>query len=73
MDETTTRSTAVPTNKFTLRELRVGQRVAHEDSPTRLGTVIELGQGGIKVKWDSGRTSYYRADRRGNVPLKEPP
>jgi hypothetical protein len=73
MDKTTTRSTAVPTNKFTLRELRVGQRVAHEDSPTRLGTVIELAQGGIKVKWDSVRTSYYRADRRGNVPLKEPP
>jgi hypothetical protein len=43
---------------------------AHEDSPMRLGTVIELGQGGIKVKWDSGRTSYYPiALTMGNVPL----
>jgi|SRR5947207_2710965 len=63
---------AVPTNKFTFRELRVGQRVAHEGRPS-LGTVIELGLRGVKVKWESGRTSYYRADREGNVPLKEPP
>jgi hypothetical protein len=59
----------LPMNK---RELRVGQRVAREGYPRRLGTVIEMGQRGIKVKWDSGRTSYYRADPQGNVPLNEP-
>jgi hypothetical protein len=48
----------------------VGQRVSREDNPNRLGTAIEIGQSGIKVKWDSGRTSYYRADAQGNAPLK---
>jgi len=47
--------------------------VSREDNPERLGTVVEKGKSGIKVKWDNGRTSYYRADARRNVPLKERP
>jgi hypothetical protein len=35
-----------------------GQRVARVDS-CHLGTIVEA-NGEIKVKWDDGRTSYYR-------------
>jgi hypothetical protein len=44
---------------------RVGQRVSRKDS-RQLGTVIEK-DGTIKVKWDDGRTSYYRHKTPGNV------
>jgi hypothetical protein len=48
---------------------RVGQRVSRTDSQ-ELGVVIEARRT-IKVKWDSGRTSYYRPDAPANVRLKE--
>jgi hypothetical protein len=48
---------------------RVGQRVCREDEPTQLGDVVEIAPDTIKVKWDNGRTSYYRLDR--HIPLTE--
>ena len=46
-------------------ELRTGQRVSRKDGAER-GTVVEA-DGKVKVKWDSGRTSYYVRGRPGNV------
>ena len=45
--------------------VRVGQRVCRKDSDEQ-GTVVES-NGEIKVKWDSGRTSYFRRGNPGNV------
>lgn len=47
---------------------RVGQRVGRKDTD-QLGTVIEV-DGEIKVKWDDGRTSYYRHGEQANVELQ---
>jgi hypothetical protein len=54
-----------PTSKSGPASLRKGQRVSRKDSEEE-GTVVEA-DGGIKVKWDRGRTSYYRRDQRANV------
>ena len=45
-----------------MTDLQVGQRVAREDSG-EMGTIVEV-DGGIKVKWDSRRTSYTAAKNR---------
>jgi hypothetical protein len=50
-------------------DLRIGQRVCRTDSD-ELGTVIDV-DGDIKVKWDSGQTSYFRCDKPANIKLKE--
>ena len=49
---------------------RVGQRVSRRDSK-ELGTVTAI-NGKIKVKWDGGRTSYFRHGERGNIRLGPP-
>jgi hypothetical protein len=46
--------------------LQLGQRVIRKDSPEG-GTVVETTGTQIKVKWDRGRTSYYRRGAEGNV------
>ena len=33
-----------------------------------LGTIVEV-DGRIKIKWDSGRTSYFKRGARSNVKL----
>jgi len=50
---------------------RVGQRVWRKDTQ-ELGTVIE-NNGSIKVKWDAGRTSYFRHSESANIKLKVVP
>lgn len=45
------------------RDWRAGQRVSRKDSE-ELGTVLEA-NGEIKVKWDGGRTSYFRRGKSG--------
>jgi hypothetical protein len=50
----------------------IGQRVSRKDSRA-LGTVDEVSHHAIKIKWDSGATSYYRPDNLSDVVLKEPP
>jgi len=52
--------------------VRVGQRVSRKDSRA-LGTVAEVSEHAIKIKWDSGATSYYRRDDLSDVVLKERP
>jgi hypothetical protein len=54
-----------------LSHLRVGAKVArrHKDE---LGTVIEM-TGYLKVKWDDGKTSYYRPRSGYNIRLRPPP
>lgn len=47
----------------------VGLRVSRKDTDER-GTVVEC-DGGIKVKWDSGQTSYFRHGKQANVELNE--
>jgi hypothetical protein len=37
-------------------------------TPKSLGTVIKI-NGFIKVKWDGGRTSYFRRDTQANIQL----
>jgi hypothetical protein len=49
---------------------KAGQRVVRKDSD-ELGTVVEAYLGFIKVRWDSGSTSYYRPGEPGNVKLAE--
>lgn len=49
--------------------LKTGQRVSRIDSE-ELGTVVEA-DGEIKVKWDSGRTSYFHRGERVNVRLSD--
>lgn len=46
--------------------LEVGERVVTKDTAEG-GTVVEANTREIKVKWDHGRTSYYRRGRDGNV------
>ena len=50
---------------------QVGQRVSRK-STNEFGTVIEH-NGSIKVKWDAGRTSYFRHSEAANVKLEEAP
>ncbi|MGE9008167.1 hypothetical protein ACO2JO_06270 [Leptospira interrogans] len=52
-----------------MTDLQVGQRVAREDSGEQ-GTIVEA-DGEIKVKWDSGRTSYYRRKKPAKIELVE--
>ena len=47
----------------------VGLRVSRKDTQ-ELGTVVEQ-HGKIKVKWDDGKTSYYRYGDEANVQLLE--
>lgn len=47
---------------------RVGQRVQRKNS-AELGIVAEA-DGQIKVKWDSGSTSYFRHGKEANVQLE---
>ena len=49
--------------------LRKGQRVSHK-STNELGVVIEA-DGEVKVKWEGGRTSYFRRNKPANVRLVE--
>lgn len=46
----------------------VGLRVSRKDT-TELGTVVER-NGGVKVKWDGGRTSVFRRGQEANVQLQ---
>jgi hypothetical protein len=48
---------------------RVGQRVARTNSD-ELGVIADIGLTGVvKVKWDRGRTSYFRPEDWANVKL----
>jgi hypothetical protein len=55
----------MPWAKPDAAELRIGQRVSRKDTG-ELGTVVEA-DGEVKVKWDSGRTSYFRRRQEANV------
>jgi hypothetical protein len=44
---------------------RVGQRVTRV-KPEAIGTVVEV-DGRLKVKWDTGATSYYNLDQSPNI------
>jgi hypothetical protein len=49
------------------RAWTVGQRVSRKNSADT-GTVVHQ-DGEIKVRWDSGKTSYYRHGQAANVEL----
>jgi hypothetical protein len=63
----------VPSNKSEpeqdLSHWRVGARVRRVDRD-ETGTIVEV-DGKIKVKWDSGRTSYYQPGKPANIRLKD--
>jgi hypothetical protein len=66
-------SQASPTATANRATWHVGQRVSRKNT-RELGTVIaNNGNGSMKVKWDAGRTSYFRHGEAANVKLKEPP
>jgi hypothetical protein len=46
---------------------QVGQRVIRKTTEER-GTVVEF-DGGVKVQWDGGGTSYFRGGQKPNVRL----
>jgi hypothetical protein len=46
---------------------RVGDRVRRQDTNVT-GSIIENGAW-LKVKWDDGATSYYRAHKAANIKL----
>ena len=60
------RPAAVTANRATWR---VGERVSRKKSD-ELGTVIEI-DGKIKVRWDTGQTSYFRNGQQANVQLEK--
>jgi hypothetical protein len=41
---------------------RVGTRVCRKEDADEVGTVTQRNRNNLKVKWDSGQTSYYRHD-----------
>jgi GAF domain-containing protein len=47
---------------------RLGQRVSRKKTSER-GTVIDVADGTIKVKWDGGATSIFKHGQSGNVQL----
>jgi hypothetical protein len=47
-----------------------GRRVARING-NELGVVVEMVRRVVKVKWDRGKTSYYRPDMPANVKLAE--
>jgi hypothetical protein len=53
---------------------RIGRRVSRTDKWAReeLGTIVAA-NGAIKVRWDSGRTSYYRRNMPANLQLTAEP
>jgi hypothetical protein len=59
-----------PVMPFDVSGWGVGKRVTRPDGNDS-GTIVEE-TGQIKVKWDSGRTSYFKPGRAGNVLLKPP-
>ena len=58
------------TDKSRREGWRVGRRVCREDS-LELGTIIQATDREIKVKWDSGQTSYFDRDPPSNVRLAD--
>lgn len=50
---------------------RAGQRVARIQDHGDQGTIVEA-NGKIKVRWDSGRTSYFRRNKPANVQIAKP-
>jgi hypothetical protein len=50
--------------------LKRGERVRRKTNDDQ-GTVTEA-DGAVKVKWDSGQTSYFRRNKPANVKSKEP-
>jgi len=50
---------------------QVGQRVSRKHSQD-LGSVVKT-NGAIKVRWDAGRTSYFRHGKSANVKLEQVP
>ena len=48
---------------LSLPEIAVGQRVARSGTP-KLETIAAIDQPSVKIKWDDGSTSYYKADSR---------
>jgi hypothetical protein len=50
----------------------VGTRVKRKHTDQQ-GTVVEQAGGSTKVKWDDGKTSYYRRGELGDVEREKPP
>jgi hypothetical protein len=44
-------------------------RLVSQKNTKELGTIVGT-DGTIKVKWDSGRTSYFRRNKPANISLK---
>jgi hypothetical protein len=56
-----------------VKHLKVGQIVSRKNSD-ELGLVVDVDNPGmVKVKWDRGRTSYFRPGLPANVKLAESP
>jgi hypothetical protein len=56
-----------------VKHLEVGQLVSRKNSD-ELGLVVDVDNHGVvKVKWDRGRTSYFRPGLPANVKLAESP
>jgi hypothetical protein len=55
--------------RLSFDSFRAGQRVRRKTTE-ELGTIVEA-DGDIKVKWDGGRTSYFRRGQKVDVRLKE--
>jgi hypothetical protein len=47
-----------------------GDRVTRKDTQEQ-GTVVDSPSDDTKVKWDGGRTSYFKAKKPGNVTPKK--
>jgi hypothetical protein len=58
----------MPDNDWDRAGWRIGQRVRRKNT-NEPGTVVGT-DGVVKVKWDAGRTSYFRHGEQANVELQ---
>lgn len=49
------------------RNLKVGQRVAWQDSPTDQGTVKATDWSGVQIEWDSGKDQFFHHNNMTEV------
>ena len=49
------------------RKLKVGQRVAWQDSATDLGTVEAVDWSGVQIAWANGKEQFFHHNNMGEI------
>jgi hypothetical protein len=51
------------------RKLNIGDRVCWQDEAKDHGEIVERDWSGVKIKWDTGKATYYHHNDMGSVRL----